>query len=314
MTDAQQRRQKEAREHISKAEKCLKTSFMKWTPDLDGAASEYTQAATCYRNAKMLTEAKQAYIKTAEIQCKMNSPFHAGKSYEQAGLIAKENKEIEDCVNMLTKAARLFQENGTPDTAALTLEKAAKSVELSHPVKAAELYRNACEISELEDNPRRCAEFVGKSALLLIKEQRYDEALEALKKEIDFHAQSENYPKINRCMVGVVLVYLYNGDPVEAGKFFQQSMSHGTLGASEEAGIIDELLSAYNDGDEESAVEVLTRPYIKFMDNAFAKLAKSMVIPGGIGKKTGGGKPVSETEGKSRVQIDDDEDFDEGLT
>jgi hypothetical protein len=47
--------------------------------------------------------------------------------------------------------------------------------------------------------------------------------LEALKKEIDFHAQSENYPKINRCNVGVVLVYLHNGDPVEAGKFYQQS-------------------------------------------------------------------------------------------
>ena len=53
---------------------------------------------------------------------------------------------------------------------------------------------------------------------------RYEEALEALKKEIDFHAQSENYAKINRCAIGVVLVYLHNGDPVEAGKFYQQSM------------------------------------------------------------------------------------------
>lgn len=50
------------------------------------------------------------------------------RSYEQAGLIAKENKDVESCVNLLTKAARLFQENGTPDTAALTLEKAAKYV------------------------------------------------------------------------------------------------------------------------------------------------------------------------------------------
>jgi len=48
------------------------------------------------------------------------------RSYEQAGLIAKENKDVEDCVNLLTTAARLFQENGTPDTAALTLERAAK--------------------------------------------------------------------------------------------------------------------------------------------------------------------------------------------
>lgn len=316
MSDVNQRRKKEAQEHIAKAEKCLKTSITKWAPELDGAASEYAQAATCYRNAKMLTEAKDAYIKTAEIQCKMNSPFHAGKSYEQAGLIAKENKDVEGCVNLLTKAARMFQENGTPDTAALTLERAAKAVEMSHPGKSAELYKSACDVAELEDNPRRCAEFIGKSALLLIRQQRYEEALEALKKEIDFHAQSENYPKINRCTLGVVLVYLHNGDPVEAGKFYQQSMGLGTFGGSEESALVDELLSAYNDGDEEAATSVLARPYIRYMDNAFAKIAKTMVIPGGIGKKKSGGTNGTGAEGgsKSRAQLDDDDDFEEGLT
>ena len=48
------------------------------------------------------------------------------RSFEQAGLLCKEYKEIEDCVNLLERAAQLFQQNGTPDTAALTLDRAAK--------------------------------------------------------------------------------------------------------------------------------------------------------------------------------------------
>lgn len=40
-----------------------------------------------------------------------------------------------------------------------------------------------------------------------------------------------------------------------------------------------------------------------------------MIIPGGVGKKkTGGGDVPIEDGAKSRAQLDDDEEFDEGLT
>lgn len=45
-------------------------------------------------------------------------------------------------------------------------------------------------------------------------------AVEALKREIEFHHQTENVPMINRVILGVVLVYLDNGDPVAAENFF----------------------------------------------------------------------------------------------
>ena len=47
--------------------------------------------------------------------------------------------------------------------------------------------------------------------------------------------------------------------------------SLGTFGGSEESDLLDELLSAYNDGDEEAATSVLARPYIRYMDNAVSK-------------------------------------------
>lgn len=63
------------------------------------------------------------------------SVYLCGRSYEQAGLICKENKELSEAADLMEQAAFMFQENGTPDTAALTLEKAAKSVTLSLYVK-----------------------------------------------------------------------------------------------------------------------------------------------------------------------------------
>ena len=54
--------------------------------------------------------------------------FVYSRSYEQAGLLSKENKEIEQAVQYMERASFMYQEHGTPDTAALRLEKAAKYV------------------------------------------------------------------------------------------------------------------------------------------------------------------------------------------
>lgn len=48
------------------------------------------------------------------------------RSYEQAGLLSKENNELDLAVKFMQQASLMFQEHGTPDTAALCLEKAAK--------------------------------------------------------------------------------------------------------------------------------------------------------------------------------------------
>ena len=42
---------------------------------------------------------------------------------------------------------------------------------------------------------------------------------------------------------------------------------------SEEAGIVEDVLLAYNDGDEDKAREVLNRPYVRYMDNCVSALS-----------------------------------------
>ncbi|KAK3601656.1 hypothetical protein CHS0354_038219 [Potamilus streckersoni] len=303
----------EAFGHIAQAEKCMKTSFFKWNPDLDGAISEYIKAATVFRNVKALSEARDAYVKAAELQQRMNDPFHAAKSYEQAGFLSKENNEIEKAVNFMEHATQMFQEHGTPDTAALCMDKAAKMVETTHPSKAAELYQRACEIAELEDKSRQCAEFIGKAGRLLIRLQRYDEAISSLKKEIDFLKAAENYDQIKKVVIGLILLLLHNGDYVAAEQFFNSAISYTSFPESEEAAAMETLLSAYDEGDEDEARRILALPLIKYMDNVFAKLARDLVIPGGVKKNKAQQKGTTDAGNGALGGVLDDEELEGGL-
>ncbi|KAL5022018.1 hypothetical protein ScPMuIL_001173 [Solemya velum] len=271
----------EGLEHLRQAEKCMKTSLFKWKPDLDGAAFEYSKAATSFRNAKAFEQAKDASFKAADAHIQLNSPFHAAKSYEQAAIICKENKELEKAVELMEKAATMFQEHGTPDTAALTLDKAAKMVEMTHLDQAINLYIRACDVAELEaDRERQCAEYIGKAARLMVRSKRYEEALATLKREIEFYAEVENLAKVNKLILGSLMIHLTEGDYVAADRYFQEALCVNGFCESEEAVACERLLKAYDEGDEEAARQVLSLPLVKYLDNCFARLARDMVIPG----------------------------------
>jgi hypothetical protein len=48
------------------------------------------------------------------------------RALEQAGAMLKEMKKLDEAAELMQRAGSLYQEHGTPDTAALVLIKAAK--------------------------------------------------------------------------------------------------------------------------------------------------------------------------------------------
>nr|XP_042095211.1 gamma-soluble NSF attachment protein isoform X3 [Ovis aries] len=124
----------EGLEHLAKAEKYLKTGFLKWKPDYDSAASEYGKAAVAFKNAKQFEQAKDACLKEAVAHENNRAYlfnlwkclFHAAKAYEQAGMMLKEMQKLPEAVHLIEKASMMYLENGTPDTAAMALERAGK--------------------------------------------------------------------------------------------------------------------------------------------------------------------------------------------
>lgn len=297
---------------IREAEKYLKTSFLKWRPDYDSAANEYSKAATNFRTARVLDQCNDCLLKAAECYYQNRSYFSAAKSYEQSALICKEMEDYMGAVKMVERACELFREHGTPDTAAIALEKGAKMVESKYPEIALELYNKAAEVVMIEDRPRQAAEYTGKVSRLLVKLKRYDDAAEMLKKEVQYHLMSENHRAAGRLVIAQVLVHLIREDYVAADKAFKEGYS---FVEKEEANTAMEILEGFDQGDVEQMNRGLSHPFITHMDVEYARLARSLLgtVEQSSGLGSHSGTPAKSSASRDLSGQDDDDEFSGGL-
>lgn len=73
-----------------------------------------------------------------------------------------------------------------------------------------------------EDNPRHAAEYISKTARLLVRLQMYDDAADAIRNEIGMYQEIKHGQSIGRLTVALVLVQLARGDQVAAEKAFKE--------------------------------------------------------------------------------------------
>lgn len=266
----------EGNAHIRQAEKSLKTSLLKWRPDFEVAAEEYSTAATCFRIAKSYKQCKECLMKAAECHKENKSWFHAAKCIEQAVLICKEMGNLTDVPSLAHRACNLYQMHGSHESGASVLDKAGKMVEATEPKEALDLFSHAANVVTGEDSPRQAAEYMSKVARLLVKLQMYDEAANAIRKEIGMHQQINHAPSIGRLTVALVLVQLARGDQVAAEKVFKE---WGNYCEAPEVNTLEMLLQAYDNEDADAARAALNNPFIKHMDVEYAKLARGLPLP-----------------------------------
>ncbi|XP_062915358.1 N-ethylmaleimide-sensitive factor attachment protein, gamma b isoform X1 [Mobula hypostoma] len=305
----------EALEHIAAAEKCLKTSFLKWKPDYDGAASEYGKAAIAFKNAKQYDQAKDAFLKEAESHQNNRAFFHAAKAFEQAGMMLKEMQKLPEAVQLIEKASMMFVENGTPDTAAMALDRAGKLIENVNLEKAVDLYQQAASVFENEDRLRQSAELLGKVSRLLVRARRLDEAAGSLQKEKNIYKEIENYPTCFKKTIAQVLVHLHRNDYVAADKCVRESYSIPGFNGSEDCIALEQLLEGFDQQDQDQVFAICNSALFKYMDNDYAKLSLSLRVPGGGTKKK---SPAQQKNGESAQKQPDgfeeeDDDYSSGL-
>ncbi|XP_053570888.1 gamma-soluble NSF attachment protein [Bombina bombina] len=305
----------EGLEHLAKAEKCLKTGFLKWKPDYDSAASEYAKAAVAFKNAKQYDQAKEAYLKEAESYENHKALFHAAKAYEQAGMMLKEMQKLPEAVQLIEKACMMYLENGTPDTAAMALERAGKLIENLNLEKAVQLYQQSASVFENEDRLRQAVELVGKASRLLVRARRLDEAVASIQKEKNMYKEIENYPTCYKKAIAQVLVHLHRNDYVAAEKCVRETYSIPGFNGSEDCAALEQLLEGYDQQDQDQVSDVCNSPLFKYMDNDYAKLALSLAVPGGGIKKK---SPATSQDGvpataQGSAQVDEDDEYSGGL-
>ncbi|KAL1006397.1 hypothetical protein UPYG_G00071880 [Umbra pygmaea] len=297
----------EALDHIAKAEKYLKTSFMKWKPDYDSAASEYAKAAVAFKNAKMFEEAKDAYLQEAEAHTNNKTLFHAAKALEAAGMMLKDMQRMPEAIQYIERASMMYVENGTPDTAALALDRAGKLIESQDLAKAVDLYQKAASVFENEDRLRQAVEMLGKSSRLLVRQHKLDEAAVSIQKEKNMYKEIENYPTCFKKTIAQVLVHLHRNDFVAADKCVRESYSLPGFSGSEDCVALEQLLQGYDEQDQDQVSRVCNSPLFKYMDNDYAKLSISLRVPGGGKKKTQAATADPGEAGAAAGEADEDE-------
>ncbi|EGV99641.1 Gamma-soluble NSF attachment protein [Cricetulus griseus] len=103
-------------------------------------------------------------------------------------------QKLPEAVQLIEKASMMYLENGTPDTAAMALERSGKLIENVDPEKAVQLYQQTANVFENEERLRQAVELLGKASRLLVRGRRFDEAALSIQKEKNIYKEIENYP------------------------------------------------------------------------------------------------------------------------
>ncbi|KAG8222645.1 hypothetical protein J437_LFUL003767 [Ladona fulva] len=267
----------------------LKTSLLKWRPDYEIASDEYGKAATCFKNAKSFEQCKECLLKAADCHKQNKSWFHAAKCMEQAVLACKDLGDLRDVQSLAQRAAYLFQQHGSPESAASVLDKAGKLLEAQYPDQALRLYQQAADVVMIEDNPKHAAEFCSKVSRIMVKLQMYDQAADAVRREIGLQQQCESTAAVGRLAVVLVLVQLAREDTVAAEKAFKE---WGNYCDPQEVQTLEMLLQGFDEEDGDMVSRALNSPFIRHMDVEYSRLARDLPLPKGIVLP----KPVNEGE------------------
>lgn len=142
----------------------------------------------------------------------------------------------------------------------------------------------------------------------------FDQAADAIRREIGFHQQNESIGPIGRLAVALVLVQLAREDYVAAEKAFKE---WGNCCDVQEVQTLESLLQAYDDEDADLARRALASPFIKHMDIEYARLAHELKLPKGMSAPKASVNPkaaasyVSPNSGEGGSQPPNNEDDDD---
>ncbi|CAG8636271.1 6708_t:CDS:2 [Paraglomus occultum] len=266
---------------LADGDKAIQKGFFK-KPEWDVAGSNYERAANCFKGACAYEQAIQAYLKASDAMFKSDSVFMAAKDMESAAnLAAIQLKQPERAADLYRKASDLYQAHMTPDRAAEMLEKGGRVLEPINVDEAIKIYSDACALYETEDRGQFAIDTFKKTIAVMVRNKsQADSMLQRLSSVV----MGMKYPShLFRTYLSIVIVLLAMNDDVEAKKRLQRFSNYDFV-QSEEAAIAHSLITAFEQGDQDLLEETVKRRTVSYLDNEIAKLARNLVVPGGVKK------------------------------
>ncbi|CAF0967710.1 unnamed protein product [Rotaria sp. Silwood1] len=304
---------KEAEEHIRQGEKYLKTSFLKWKPDLDSAIDEFDKACTCYRVAEKYEKCRDLSLRLADLQIQKGTPFFAGKSYEQAAQMTQQIQDLLTASKYFDRAGQLYVEGGYRDSAAILYERCAPQFQQLNRSISIDFYLKAARLAEQEEKLYQAADLYEKAAMQAIRMGNYQQTTELLETTTNTLTKLERFDRINRVILYRILLKLFNDDSVAARNIFDQACQiYPTFDRWEERDYIELLLDAFDQDDKDLISQRCQSPYFMAIEPEFVRLIKRWIRPTTKTQTTNNinqqQPTTSSTSGIKPIQLDDDED------
>eukprot|EP00051_Salpingoeca_urceolata_P019534 m.286198 g.286198 ORF g.286198 m.286198 type:complete len:316 (-) comp19437_c2_seq2:975-1922(-) len=260
---------KQARALLAEAQKCEKTTMFKWKPDWEAASVAYDKAAMQFKLGKDFIKAREVYMMACNAHQQYNALFHAAKALEGAAACAKESKAHADSAELTIRASHLYRQNGTPEAACTALEKAAKaSVACGNEEQAAEMYFDIYDMRHDEDKPRQCKDPLAKALQICLRTKKYERAAEMSAHQVSLMHEIGNADLYAKSVLTAVTIALLRGDYVAAEKLYESCVQRNPAVAhSDEVKLADQVLTAFDEGDDERLQELTKDRLYTFIDN-----------------------------------------------
>ena len=311
---------KQATAYMDEAKKKGSKGIFNWSPDYDEAGDLYGKAAQIYRNRDGGQKlAVEAYELQAEMFEKCDHLGVAGKALENAGQMLYDSNQAAKGAPLMERAAKFYLRDNKAQQAATVMTRAARGLlDMEDPVmamKAVDMLNTAIVALENDDKHILTKDLYRMIVLAILRANKPLDAIATLKKQLPALMKANNHDAVAKNCLEVVIICLHIGDGVLANRYMSEFSTTATgFAGSDEFNKAAELLSAFDERDQELLTEVGKSQLLSFLIPEVSRMAKKLRVGSGPGKAaaataaaagSGSGSP----KGKPSQVDDDDEDI-----
>ncbi|CAK4077877.1 unnamed protein product [Aphanomyces euteiches] len=270
----------EAEENLAKADKLMKTSVFRWSPDYMSAAPYLEKAAECFRAAQDYARASTTFVRLAEVQHKNQASFRAAMHMETAAKLHLQYapKKPVAAMQYYQTASGYYAETGELGKAAEMLMKGASALEEVGYTDVKQMYLDACELMEAQDKPHFAVDVFRKTAAFLVKRKEYDEAIANYNKQITFFQAIQQPDNMYKAFTSIVVLHLAKPDVVAADQAYMQHLQDDGYLHADECALSEDLIGAFKRGDEDALKALLKKPNWQYLDAPIGRLARTLTM------------------------------------
>jgi len=148
--------------------------------------------------------------------------------------------------------------------------------------KAVELCMQAIEAFEDEDKLIFSADTYKMAESLLLKNQKYIEAIPLYRKHAKVYESLNQKANVWKTYLTIIVIQLQMDDYVGANSSNEEFLQVDGYLNTDECRIGNDLLDAVEHGDSEALQKITKKPIFNFLDNSVARIAKSLKVGGAV--------------------------------